>query len=382
MTKDVQTDVPLPDPMDEDPRMHPRAARIKLAQAQDYLAHLEFALRAKTKLDGNTSLLKDEIVHARNLVKRFSGWADARIDPRRRLPVVLQGENSPPRREYTLFLDECGLHSMNDQPGPFPVFCLCGIIVDSERYLTFDRLWKSWKARWLGSPRVIVHEPEVRRRSNHFYVPGDAAKEQAIQDSLAEQLAELEFRCVVAVIDKRRFLELYTDGKVDDFLPESGYLMCVDFIFERFVHFLCHEGQNAYGTVVAESRGLREDAEVHAEFLRLQLEGTQWQAEHQFRSQLRPYIEFKRKDQNVSGLQIADLAARPVAEKVLGPKSTPARWSAVSSKFYDGGKERRSSYGLKVFPTPETEEIFGDAGIKTIEDALASPTADQQVLVQ
>lgn len=367
---------------DEVAKIHPRAARLKLARAQDYLAHLEFARRAKMRLDGDTSQLDDEIVRARNLVHKYGGWADARIDKRRRVPAMLQTSESPPRHEYLLFLDECGIHPLSPESDQFPLFCLCGIIVDAERYGTFDRVWKTWKAKWLGSPHVIVHEPDVRKRSHHFHITGDPAREQAILDSLAAQLADLDFWCIAAVIDKRRFAQHYITGHVDEFLPKSGYLMCVDFIFERFVHFLYHYGKNAQGAVIAESRGLREDAEVHAEFLRLQLEGTQWQAEQQFRNQLRPFIEFKRKDCNHSGLQIADLVARPVAEKVREPGATPDRWQAVAHKFYDGGKERRSSYGLKIFPTPEAEEIFGETRVKANEDAFASPLADQQVLVQ
>ena len=362
-------------------KMNPRAARIKLAEAQDYLAFLEFARRAKVRLDGETAALDAEILSARNAVIKYAGWADARIEPRRRTPATVPGEHSPPRPEYYLFLDECGTHSLLPINDPFPVFCLCGVIVDAERYKTFDRLWKIWKAEWLGSPHVRVHEPYVRKRVREFH-DGDAAREQAKIDSLAGLLASLEFTCIAAVIDKRRFSSQYPSGTVDEFLPTSCYLMCVDFLLERFVHFLYHEGGNARGIVRAESRGLREDAEVHREYLRLKLEGTQWQAEQAFRSNLHAYIEFERKDGNASGLQIADLVARPIAEKVLWPETTPDRWQVVASKFYDGGTGRRSSYGLKVFPTPQDEVIFGEAPVKANEDAYASPPADQQKLVQ
>ena len=340
-------------------QMHPRAARIKLARAQDYLAHLEFARRAKSRLDQETTWIDAEIMEARNTVLNYSGWADARIDPRRKLPVVLTTEKSPPRRQYMLFLDECGNHSLRPDGDQFPYFCLSGVIVDAERYATFDRQWKTWKSTWLKNPNIVVHEPDVRKRSDSFH-HDDPVKEQAIQDTLAAQLAELEFHCIAAVIDKKRFAEIYGSGRVDDFLPHSGYLMCIDFIFERFVHFLHIVGENTYGLVTAESRGLREDAEVHSEFLRLQLEGTQWQSEHQFRGNVRPFIEFYRKARNHSGLQIADLVARPAVEKVRSPSETPDRWQVISGKFYDGGKGRKSSYGLKIFPTPESEELFGE----------------------
>jgi hypothetical protein len=107
--------------------------------------------------------------------------------------------------------------------------------------------------------------------------------------------------------------------------------------------------------VFAESRGDREDAEVHAEFIRLLLEGTQWQTDGWFRYQLRPYLEFLPKARNITGLQIADLGARPIAEKILQPTSTPERWSLFRSRFYDGVEGRPSSFGLKVYPAPEVD---------------------------
>lgn len=64
-----------------------------------------------------------------------------------------------------------------------------------------------------------------------------------------------------------------------------------------------------------------------------------------------PSIQFERKDGNSSGLQIADLMARPIADKILQPGASPERWEIVAAKFYDGTQHRRGSYGLKILPT-------------------------------
>jgi hypothetical protein len=330
-------------------------------------------------LDGDTAALDEQIARARNMVERYAAWADARIDPRRKLPAKVFAEHDP-RPEYRFFLDECGMHDLRPEKDPFPVFCLCGIAVPADRYDTFDALWKAWKARWLGDSHARVHETNVRHRSHRFY-RSDPVEQRELVESLDRQLAELEFTCIAAVIDKRRFGELYPAGKVDDFLPASAYLICIDFVFERFVHFLYHVGGDARGLTQAESRGPREDAEVHSEFLRLHLEGTQWQSEQQFRHALRPYIEFRRKDGNISGLEVADLVARPIAEKVLRPETAPVRWDIIEPKIYDGLQGRKSSYGLKVFPNPESAPIPNE-GVKTNEDAEAPSPADQPALVQ
>jgi hypothetical protein len=239
---------------------------------------------------------------------------------------------------------------------PFPVFCLCGIAISRERYAEFDRHWKTWKAEWLGSQHVRVHEPDLRHWKHPFGI-SDPQRRQALETSLDDILRRLPFIAFAGVIDKQQLARQYPTVHVDDFLPNSGYLMAVDFVVERFVHYLYYGAADAYGLVVAESRGTREDAEVHAEFLRLLLEGTQWQSNSWFRYQLRSYVEFYKKGLNHSGLQVADLIARPIAEKVLNPHSDPKRWDAVAAKFYDGGVGRPHSYGLKIFPALESAKL-------------------------
>jgi hypothetical protein len=226
----------------------------------------------------------------------------------------------------------------------------------------------------LGKRDASVHEPSVRTRSGRFY-DADPARAQAKIDSLDKRLQSLPFTCIASAIDKRRFSEMYPSGQVDDFLPTSAYLMCVDFIMERFTHFLCHAGNGAQGSVRAESRGLREDAEVHHEYLRLHLEGTQFCSGSQFRGYLRPFIQFERKDGNSTGLQVADLMARPLADKILDPGGTPARWEVVASKLYDGTQGRRSSYGFKIFPATDVD-LFDEYSDKANGDAEASPFTD------
>ena len=125
--------------------------------------------------------------------------------------------------------------------------------------------------------------------------------------------------------------------------------------------------------VYAESRGPLEDVQVQQEYIRLQIEGTQFQSASWFRYQLQRFIEFVPKRRNHTGLQIADLAARPCADKVLAPGSEPERWGVLRPKIYDGGVGRPESYGLKSFPTACALEIFRK---QADGDAFAPPPAD------
>jgi hypothetical protein len=49
------------------------------------------------------------------------------------------------------------------------VFVLSAVIIRDSDSGEVDRVWKDFKARALGSPNVIVHEPDVRKADEPFY---------------------------------------------------------------------------------------------------------------------------------------------------------------------------------------------------------------------
>lgn len=204
---------------------------------------------------------------------------------------------------------------------------------------------------------IIVHEPEVRRREGVWYKP-DPIEQQSLLDSLATQVLGMDFTVIAAVIGKHEYWRRYGSSPVDEFLPRNHYLMCIDFIMERFVHFLFHRGNDAWGRVFAEARRRVEDVRVQVEYVRLQLDGTRFSADQTFRYHLGPTIEFLDTAENHSGLQIADLLARPVAERLLRSDIEPARWSCVVGKLYDGCTGEPHKYGLKAFPAHSLDAML------------------------
>lgn len=332
-------------------------ARYRAQRFRDLLCHLHLAKSAAAHLEIDVSRLDEMIVGYLGDLDRVTSKAGERIEPRQKAKRPALTTDAP--EEYYLFLDECGSHVPGTKDGAFPVFALSGVVVPAKQYEAFDLRWKTWKLDVLGSQDVLVHEPDVRKRSSTFRGTSREHGEE-IQHSLNQMLSELEFSCIASVVDLGAFAERHPDQIVDDFLPASCYLMSIDFVLERFLHYLQTKGNFGRGLVVAESRGSKEDATVHAEFIRLHLEGTQFIPDGTFRYHLRPYIEFLRKGRNNSGLQVADLAARPLAEKVLNPEREPVRWSVFEPKLYDGGKSEPHKYGMKVFPIHAGNDPFPD----------------------
>lgn len=62
-----------------------------------------------------------------------------------------------------------------------------------------------------------------------------------------------------------------------------------------------------------------------------------------------------------SGLQLADLVARPIGLKVLRPDQENSAFDVLEKKFYcDGGRNKAGeSYkgiGMNIYPAPESEK--------------------------
>jgi hypothetical protein len=57
-------------------------------------------------------------------------------------------------------------------------------------------------------------------------------------------------------------------------------------------------------------------------------------------------ISFRRKTDNIAGLQIADLCAHPAARRVLNPAQPNQAWDLVCDRIY----QRGGITGWKIFP--------------------------------
>ena len=96
--------------------------------------------------------------------------------------------------------------------------------------------------------------------------------------------------------------------------------------------------------VVVEQRGRREDDSLELELRRV-CDGLN------ALSQSMPFeIHFADKRSNCSGLQIADLTARPVGLSVLRPNQTNRAFGVLEPKLRRSPRGVVTGYGLKVFP--------------------------------
>lgn len=244
----------------------------------------------------------------------------------------------------TVYLDECGQHALTGVDA-FPVFVLSAVVIRKAEEQTIDAKWKQWKRENLGSD-AIVHEPDIRRDR----IPFKGESGRLAVERLPDILKELDFAALGVVVNRADYIAAFGTGPVDESLPDHVYLMALDFLMERLVFVLDRQFGGSRATIVAESRGPKEDALLQHEFSRLHLDGTSYISPGWFRQQLDSGIRFYPKTANLTGLQLADLLARPLGEKVANPESEPERWRVFRDKLCTGVETKHSVTGLKIVP--------------------------------
>lgn len=325
-----------------------RIAKQRLEKQERYLALLRLAKRTREDNGQPGEALQSIIAQGEDELSALSASLGGPIVARKR-PTVQTTETC------TVFVDECGAHTLTAKD-KFGAFCLAAVIIRDSDYKDVDALWKGWKATHLRSTESRVHEPDIRQNTGSFYCGGDVEKRIAAISDLPNIIARLAFSGVVCVINRPAYVEQFGTVSLDENLPHHPYLMTLHFVAERVAMSLQTHYEGAKARLVFESRGPKEDADIQYEFARLFIDGTSYVAAKYFRKQFLPGITFLGKSDNSTGLQIADLMARPCAEKILDPSSTPERWPAFRDKLCLGEQTGHSVLGLKILPWQDAYE--------------------------
>lgn len=321
-----------------------RVARIagqRLARQEAYLALLRQAAGVADSSGLPHQEIDSLILAGTTDLNRLREQSNERIFPRKR-----PRKRRPDQPLYTVYLDECGSHSLKETAADaYPVFVLAAVIIANDDVPAVETAWSGWKSQWLGSDSYNIHEPDVRTRKGPFY----EADERTLS-ALTSEIAATNFGAAACVFHREHFIADFGANAPDDSLPQHPYLMALDFLSERLAIILDQQFDGARAQIVAEARGPAEDALIQHEFARLHLDGTAYVGPSYFRQQFFPGIRFEKKTANIMGLQLADLLARPCGDKVIHPDSTPARWTAFRPKLCLGTETKHSILGLKVMP--------------------------------
>jgi len=247
--------------------------------------------------------------------------------------------------KYIVYVDESGDHGLESVDPNYPVFVLAFCVFQKRHYAqTVVPLIEAFKFKHFGHDLVVLHETDIRKEKGRFRFENRLHKEQFINE-LTGIIDTSNFILIGCIIDKYRLRER----------NNNPYHLALGFCLETLYELIEEKQQTDVTThVVVECRGKREDNELELEFLRV------CAGENKFAKQLPFEVVFADKKSNSSGLQLADLVARPIGLSVVKPHQPNRAFELLRRKFFcSGGRSQvgtgSEGWGLKIHPDPESE---------------------------
>lgn len=155
----------------------------------------------------------------------------------------------------------------------------------------------------------------------------DAARRESFLNRLTDIVEAAEITFAAAIIDKRKLGERYAN-------PWSPYDLAVTFCMEKTAKVLRANGENETEVnVVFEARGRQEDQHLELEFRRVASGSPRLGKPSAAVTAFTWSPMFVDKRANSTGLQFADLAARPLGLNYLRPNQSNRAVSVLMQKL-------------------------------------------------
>ncbi len=246
--------------------------------------------------------------------------------------------------KYYLFLDECGDQNLSNFNPDFPLFTLCGVIVSEADYILIsERVTELKKSLW-GNSKIILHSRDIRKCQKGFEVLFDMEKKKYFYESVNSILSDSIYTIVCCSVLKEPYIRKY--GKLSDV-----YAISLSFIIERTVFLLDSVKKTTKETIelqaIAERRGTKEDKSLLDYYNELLDRGTYFVSKKRIKDYFKTF-QFKKKSDDIIGLQISDLVAYPITRYVLDGKAANPAFDVIKCKIYT---QNNRIHGLKIHPS-------------------------------
>lgn len=235
--------------------------------------------------------------------------------------------------DYIIFADESGDHSLSSINPIYPIFVLCFCLMRKDYYVEkmVPEVHKI-KMRYFGHDQVVFHERDFVKRKGIIGSLNDSDRNGLISD-INDLITNAEMHIIASVIDKYKLKEKYLT-------PFNPYHLALQFCLERTYDYIspmfpCDDANGRITHIVAESRGKEEDKSLKEEFRHIVAGSRNWG---------RRNVPFNReplelycapKGANSSGMQIADLTARPIGLSRLRPSQSNRAFEIIEGKIWD-----------------------------------------------
>jgi Protein of unknown function (DUF3800) len=247
--------------------------------------------------------------------------------------------------DYILYFDESGSPDLSHIDPEYPLFVLAAVLVSKNDYISkivpsVQRL----KFDFVGHDQIILHEIDIRKQDAAFqFLRRDKSVRLDFLSRVSLLVEEAAVEGICAIIRKDELKARY-------FRPFDPYEIAMQFCLEMATARLLELGQKGREIcAVFERRGSKEDNELELAFRRIVAGDAKLQHGSNNRQRVTAlqnvqwHPHFVSKKANSSGLQLADLIARPIGLSVLRPGQPNRAFETIKGKIAKGM--------LKCFPT-------------------------------
>jgi hypothetical protein len=219
--------------------------------------------------------------------------------------------------DYIVFVDESGTPVTHKPDPEFPIFSLQFVLVRKDTYAAqIEPEFRRFKLKHHGSYSVVLHGRKIDNKEDEFKFLRNRALYSRYVRELDELIGASEVRLYSAFFLHLEVAKLGT-------LKIHPYAYFMHELLNRIENEIAIPGVRTSCEVIVESRR-GSDAEM------LEAYGSYKAA---FRTaQVEFELVLAEKSLNITGLQIADLVAKPIARYCLNPLQPVPEWPTVSTK--------------------------------------------------
>jgi len=221
--------------------------------------------------------------------------------------------------KYIAFIDECGDHSLEKIDIDFPIFTLSIIIIERSYYVEhLIPLFAKFKLKFWNHEGVNLHSRDIRNSLGDFNFLQVPDLRKMFFNDLECLISNMSFKIFASVINKELYKKRQKEGLV------NPYNLAIGSIFKQLESFLKQRRETSL-PIIVESRGKREDGQLRSFFYDVE--------SLRVDKNLNFLLSFHKKGENISGMQIADLCAYPIARKYLNPEKENRSFEIISKNI-------------------------------------------------
>ncbi|GHE52223.1 DUF3800 domain-containing protein [Roseivirga thermotolerans] len=244
--------------------------------------------------------------------------------------------------KYYLFIDESGDANILNPDPKFDVFVLCGVLFNSTDYLWFDAKFKELKKNFFGTEGIVFHSYEIRQLKGPFAALSSSEIKSRFYSEVGEVITQSRYTVFASIIKKKEYRVKYRG-------INEAYESSLMFLIERALGFIKLQPGRHQLIVCIEKRNEQKNRILLDYFEGFVDYGTEFYSSDDMQVCNRS-IEFRDKKDLVTGLELADICAYPIAWRELNQGRKHLTFDLIKSKLFRSKYGNVNGYGIKRFP--------------------------------